>query len=209
MHLKIEREVRRRYPEMDNQNIRTILAVFTSTHNQLVLLLDALLNDNKQVTHTPYEFRHQIRQLSYFCLIHSSDLVCHESTRMDIQTFFILCHLLRTIAGLTSIEIVDVEEMVAMFLHILVHDVKNKVIQRDFVRSGETVSRHFNLVLLAMLRLHDELLKKPQPMTNTCTDSRWSCSVVRILLYHVTYQSPRPVTNWVVCHTAELPWGIG
>ena len=113
--LKIDREVCRHYPEMDNQNIRTILAVFTSTHNQLILLLDALMNDNKRVTHTPYEFKHQIRQLSYFRMIHSSDLICRESTRMDRRTFSILCHLLRTIVGLTSTEIVDVEEMVAMF----------------------------------------------------------------------------------------------
>ncbi|KAA0042477.1 putative nuclease HARBI1 [Cucumis melo var. makuwa] len=31
----------------------------------------------------------------------------------------------RTVAGLSSTEIVDVEEMVAMFLHVLTHDVKN------------------------------------------------------------------------------------
>ena len=123
--LKIDCVVCRRYPEMDNQNIRTILAVFTSTHNQLILLLDPLMNDNKWVTHIPYVFRHQIRQLSYFRMIHSSDLVYHESTRMDRQTFSILCHLLRTIAGLTFTEIVDVEEMIVMFLHILAHDVKN------------------------------------------------------------------------------------
>ncbi|KAL0557101.1 hypothetical protein IC582_005619 [Cucumis melo] len=91
---------------------------------------------------------------------------------MDRRFFSILCHLLRTTAGLVGIEVIDVEEMVAMFLHILTHDVKNRMIQRQFVRSGETVSRHFNLVLLAILRLHDELLKKLQP-TNSCTDPRW------------------------------------
>ncbi|KAA0068168.1 retrotransposon protein [Cucumis melo var. makuwa] len=31
----------------------------------------------------------------------------------------------RTVVGLSSIEIVDVEEMVVMFLHVLAHDVKN------------------------------------------------------------------------------------
>ncbi|KAA0031677.1 putative nuclease HARBI1 [Cucumis melo var. makuwa] len=92
---------------------------------------------------------------------------------MDRRFFSILCHLLWTTAGLVGIEVIDVEEMVAMFLHILTHDVKNRMIQRQFVRSGETVSRHFNLVLLATLRLHDELLKKLQPVTNSCTDSRW------------------------------------
>ena len=81
------------------------------------------MNDNKRVTHT----------LSYLCMIHVSDFDCRQSTRMDRRTFSILRHLLRTIAGLTSTEIVDVEEMVAMFLHILAHDVKNRVIQRNFV----------------------------------------------------------------------------
>ncbi|KAA0048532.1 retrotransposon protein [Cucumis melo var. makuwa] len=36
---------------------------------------------------------------------------------MDRRTFAILCHLLRTVVGLSSTKIVDVEEMVAMFLH--------------------------------------------------------------------------------------------
>ncbi|TYK02751.1 putative nuclease HARBI1 [Cucumis melo var. makuwa] len=92
---------------------------------------------------------------------------------MDRRCFTILCHLLRTVAGLTSIEVVDVEEMVAMFLHIVAHDVKNRVIQREFMRSGETISRHFNMVLLVVIRLHDKLLKKPQPVNNDCTDQRW------------------------------------
>ncbi|KAL0540984.1 hypothetical protein IC582_021011 [Cucumis melo] len=45
-------------------------------------------------------------------MIHECDLVCRQSTQMDRRTFAILCHLLRTIAGLSLIEIVDVEEMV-------------------------------------------------------------------------------------------------
>ena len=70
-----------------------------------------------------------------------------------------------------SLEIVDVEEMVAMFLHVLAHDVKNREIQWEFVRSSETVSQDFNIVLLAVL--WDELLKKSQPVTNECKDPRW------------------------------------
>ena len=62
-------------------------------------------------------------------------------------------HLLRTIAGLTSMEAVYVEEMVTMFLHIVGHDVKNRVIQREFMRSSKTISRHINMVLLAVIRL--------------------------------------------------------
>ncbi|KAA0035412.1 putative nuclease HARBI1 [Cucumis melo var. makuwa] len=92
---------------------------------------------------------------------------------MNRRCFAILCHLLRTIGGLTSTEVIDVEEMVAMFLHILAHDVKNRVIQREFMRSGETISRHFHMVLLAIIRLHDELLKKLYPVANDYIDQRW------------------------------------
>ena len=112
-------------------------------------------------------------------MIHASDLVCQQSTWMDRRCFTILCHLLRTRAGLELTEVVDVEEMVAIFLHVLAHDVKNRQIQRKFVRSDETVSRHFNIVLMVMLRLHDELLAQPQPMTSTCTNVRWRSFEVR------------------------------
>lgn len=86
---------------------------------------------------------------------------------MDRQTFFILCNLLRTVASLSLTEIVDVEEMIAMLLHVLTHGVKNRVIQMKFVWFGETVSRYFNLMLLAVVRLHDKLIMKSVPVTNT------------------------------------------
>ncbi|KAA0049907.1 retrotransposon protein [Cucumis melo var. makuwa] len=82
---------------------------------------------------------------------------------MDRRTSAILCHLLRNVAGLSSTKIVDVKEVVAMFLHVLAHDVKNRVIQREFVRSDETVSRHFNIVLLVVLRVYEELIKRLVP----------------------------------------------
>ncbi|XP_008444024.1 uncharacterized protein LOC103487473 [Cucumis melo] len=94
---------------------------------------------------------------------------------MDRRCFLILCHLLRTRADLESTEHVDVEEMVALFLHVLAHDVKNRQIQREFVRSSEIVPQHFNMVLMAVLRLHDELLATPQPITSGCIDMRWHC----------------------------------
>ncbi|KAL4026603.1 hypothetical protein IC575_015039 [Cucumis melo] len=167
---------------MDEHELASIVNAFIASQRQLLLMLELLKNDTKRITHIPYETRHRIRQLAYFRMIHGSDLVCRQSTRMDRRCFAILCHLLRTIAGLTSTEVVDVEEMVAMFLHILAHDVKNRVIQREFMRSGETISRHFNMVLLAVIRLHDELLKKPQPVPNECTDQRWRWFEVHICL---------------------------
>ena len=172
------------YIVMDEQTLIGVLTAFTLAQRQILLTLELLMNNNKRLPHTPPDTRHRIRELAYFRMIHESDLVCWQSTRMDRQTFAIPCHLLRNVAGLSSTEIVDVEEMVAMFLHVLAHDVKNRVIQREFVRSGETVSRHFNIVLLAVLRLYEELIKRPVPVTSNCNDQRWKCFEVGIIEVH-------------------------
>ncbi|KAL0552259.1 hypothetical protein IC582_011367 [Cucumis melo] len=173
---------------MDEQTLIGVLTAFTLTQRQILLTLELLMNNNKHLPHTPPVTRHRIRELAYFRMIHESNLVCRQSTRMDRRTFAILCHLLKNVAGLSSTEIVNVEEMVAMFLHVLAHDVKNHVIQREFVRSGETVSRHFNIILLAILRLYEELIKRPVPVRSNCNDQRWKCFEMGIIEVH--YISP-------------------
>ncbi|KAL0545975.1 hypothetical protein IC582_015879 [Cucumis melo] len=190
---------------MDEHEFALLNAFITSQH-QLLLMSNLLNNDTKRITHIPHDTRHRIRQLAYFCMIHASDLVCRQSTRMDRRCSAILYHLLRTIGGLTSAKVIDVEEMVAMFLHILAHDVKNRIIQREFMRSGETIFRHFHMVLLAIIRLHDELLKKPQPVANDCTDQRWRWFEEQICL-ELCASTPMTfdlVNNHHIC-VAELP----
>ena len=60
-----------------------------------------------------------------------------------------------------------------MFLHILGHYMKNRVIQFEFRRSGETISRYFKLVLNATIRLQALLLKKSEPIPEDSNDNRW------------------------------------
>ncbi|XP_057446469.1 protein ANTAGONIST OF LIKE HETEROCHROMATIN PROTEIN 1-like [Lotus japonicus] len=102
-----------------------------------------------------------------------NDVACIENTRMDRAAFHKLCEMLRTVGGLLPTRHMCVEELVAMFLHILAHHAKNRIIKRQFVRSGETISRHFSKVLLAVLRCHEELLKQPRPILENSTDGRW------------------------------------
>ncbi|KAL0556206.1 hypothetical protein IC582_004716 [Cucumis melo] len=173
---------------MDEQTLIGVLTAFTLAQRQILLTLELLMNNNKRLPHTPPDTRHRIKELAYFRMIHESDLVCRQSTQMDRRTFAILCHLLRNVAGLSSTEIVDVEKMVTMLLHVLAHDVKNRVIQREFVRSGEIVSRHFNIVLLTILRPYKELIKRPVPVTSNCNDQCWKCFEVGIIKVH--YISP-------------------
>ena len=117
--------------------------------------------------------RHETRLENLDRLIRGSDVTCIDQLRMNRHTFAILCELLRTSGRLKEDGDVGVEEQVAMFLHILAHHVKNRVIKYRFNRSGETVSRYFNAVLHAVLRLQGALLRTADPITNDCTDERW------------------------------------
>ena len=84
-------------------------------------------------------------------LINQDDQTCVYQLHMDIRSFRLLCVLLRNDGRLKEDGLVSVEEQVAMFLHILAHHSKNHVIRFMFKRSGETVSRYFNLVLNVVL----------------------------------------------------------
>ncbi|TVU40031.1 hypothetical protein EJB05_13477, partial [Eragrostis curvula] len=68
---------------------------------------------------------------------------------------------------------VNVKEMVAMFLHIVAYDEKSRNMRTDYQRSIETISRHFNHVLGAVLKLWRVLLRSPQPISDNCDDERW------------------------------------
>ena len=69
------------------------------------------------------------------CLVFESDIKCIDKLRMDQCCFHNLCQLLATTHGTiyTSIQV-----MTAMFLNIIAHHVKNRVIKFDFFQSGKT-----------------------------------------------------------------------
>jgi len=54
-----------------------------------------------------------------------------------------------------------VEQQVAMFLHIVGDNVRNRVIGTNFGRSGEMVSRYFNKVLNAIGELREDYIRPP------------------------------------------------
>ena len=50
------------------------------------------------------------------------------------------------------------EELVAMFLNTLDHGFGNRIVQERFQHSGETVSRHFTRVLMAVSRIAIDII---------------------------------------------------
>nr|KJB37629.1 hypothetical protein B456_006G213400 [Gossypium raimondii] len=106
-------------------------------------------------------------------LVYASDETSIEQVRMNITAFFKLCEMLESLGGLKPSRNMLVDEQVAMFLHIISHHLKNRVIKHHFRRSGETVSRAFHSVLNAVIRLQDVLFKKAEPITADSSDTRW------------------------------------
>ncbi|XP_058783278.1 uncharacterized protein LOC131657951 [Vicia villosa] len=102
-----------------------------------------------------------------------SDSHCIWELRMCRNTFAHLCEVLRIRGGLVQLGQVSVEEQVAVLLNILAHHTKNRSIQVRLSRSGQTVSRYCHRVLVAVLKLRNDLLAKSEPVPLDCSDERW------------------------------------
>ncbi|KAL8519006.1 hypothetical protein ACS0TY_010089 [Phlomoides rotata] len=109
----------------------------------------------------------QIRELNR--LTRGNHYDCLENLRVDRNAFGRLCIILRNCGGLVDGKHVSVEEQVSMFLGILVHHKKNRVVRYTYNRSGQTVSHYVHLVLTVILQLHSILLcHSCRLLTPTC-----------------------------------------
>jgi hypothetical protein len=75
--------------------------------------------------------------------------------------FFQLCDLFHTRGLLKDTIFSQIEEQVAMFLLVVGHNTRFRVIKYKFLRSTETISRHFKEVLYAVGELRNELICPP------------------------------------------------
>ncbi|KAH6764211.1 hypothetical protein C2S51_015460 [Perilla frutescens var. frutescens] len=92
---------------------------------------------------------------------------------MDRYRFRNLVNMLETTGQLRAIRNLTVNEQVAMFLYILAHRQKNRTMKTNFLWLGEIISRYFNKVLNAVLRIQDHLLKAPSTVREDSTDEKW------------------------------------
>ncbi|CAO2817625.1 unnamed protein product [Amaranthus hypochondriacus] len=65
------------------------------------------------------------------------------------------------------------EDRFPIFLNILGHDQNQRLIVRYLRRSKETITRNFRQILSCVLRLHNILLKTPEPILEDSNDERW------------------------------------
>ena len=84
---------------------------------------------------------------------------------MSRATFFSLARILRLKGSLRDTIHLKLEEQLVMFLHTLGHNLRNRKIAHNFGHLGETVSRYFHKVLMAILTLHRDYFIPPGPGT--------------------------------------------
>ncbi|KAG8376319.1 hypothetical protein BUALT_Bualt09G0050900 [Buddleja alternifolia] len=169
----------------------------SSEHQELFVLLQEIISDISIILMAFYRF-YQGRQRLRRCtqhnkttrayslkfkiqkqLEHMHDLVffndetCIDNLRMSRNAFGRLCYILANVGGLENTKNVTVSEQVAIFFTVLAHHKKNCTVKHDFKRSGYTISKHFNSVLSALLKLQNLFLVKPTPIEDDTTNERW------------------------------------
>ena len=165
---------------VENPNLPLVISILVSylqMMRNLIVFIFYLVNLNKK---RKIEWggehaldRHLTRQVYLHKIIYNSDLASIENICMNRRSFALLCNLLSTTGKLEGTKNTSLEEMVASFLHIVAHNVKNRVIKRQLARSGGTISRNFSRVLNAILRCHQVLLKKLEPVPANSSDTKW------------------------------------
>lgn len=139
------------------------------------MMYDFIMNRLREtaIIREKYFMSYHNRHDNMIAMVYESDVTSVVNIRMNRNTFTILCDMLEQRGGLKNSKNMLVDEQVAMFLHTLAHNKKNRIIVNRFRRSGETISRYFKLVLGAVCRLHKEFYKKPVPIPDDETDDRW------------------------------------
>ncbi|CAL1401819.1 unnamed protein product [Linum trigynum] len=155
--------------------VLTLLLVYVSL---LIRFLELLMLTKLQSKprNTPLDniFDRQHDRMRYMRrVLELSDTRCIDSTRMDRRMFRKLCQLLVSEGGLKRYDDVAIDEMVMMFLVTIRHNKKNRTLQVDFCRSGQTISKVIHRVLRAILRLHPLLLRQPEAIPENCNDDKW------------------------------------
>ena len=122
----------------------------------VVLLL--LQKKKRKISREPLHKKLEIKGMYLFRLIDRNDIINIIMVRMNKSTFYNLYSILRQKGLLHDTLHMSVEEQLLTFLHTIGHNQRNRVIGRNFLRSGETVSRYFNHVLFAIGELQHEYI---------------------------------------------------
>ncbi|KAL7594771.1 hypothetical protein Lser_V15G29629 [Lactuca serriola] len=86
---------------------------------------------------------------------------CLDNFRMEKHVFYKLCDILQAKGLLRHTNRIKIEEQLAIFMFIVGHNLRTRAVQELFKYSGETISRHFNNVLNAIISISLDFFQSP------------------------------------------------
>jgi hypothetical protein len=119
------------------------------------------VEDARSITYGPMTERDQQRLNNLRYIYESDDVHCKDLLRMRRAPFFQLCNLFHQRGPVNDSINASVEEQVALFLHVVGHNERFRVVDLTFRRSRETISRFFQKVLYVVGELRNELIVPP------------------------------------------------
>jgi len=118
-----------------------------------------LRGEDEPISYGPRALADEHRKRNLDLIYNSTDKECIAMLRMSRAPFFALCNLFRQRGLVLDSVNASVEEQVSMFLHVVGHNQRYRVVHKSFRRSIETVHRHFHHVLYAVRELRSEMIK--------------------------------------------------
>lgn len=94
-------------------------------------------------------------------VLNAQNEICLENFRMDKHVFYKLCDILQARGLLRHTNRIKIEEQLAIFMFIIGHNLRTRAVQELFKYSGETISRHFNNVLNAIMAISLDFFQPP------------------------------------------------
>ena len=108
-------------------------------------------------------------------LLSGSNTQCHELMRLSRETFIMLCNHFKQKNWLHSSRHISVEEKMAMFLTIIAHNERFRMVKRRFQHSTRTIHNCFHEVLRGMVEFAREVVGPTSFDGTPNTSERFRC----------------------------------
>ncbi|XP_075658889.1 uncharacterized protein LOC142628730 [Castanea sativa] len=150
---------------MDNQKIQAaVLATIASVLAVGAIILEDI-RSRRFIIRQPRVNRDYEREGFISDILHRGDARCSFMIRMRLVAFYELCRILVERNLVRETIYMPVTEQVLMFLHIIGHNVRFRVVAARFHRSIETTYRYFKIVLKAVLQLYRHVVRLSENST--------------------------------------------
>ena len=144
---------------MKKKTKAAILASVASVVYVGVALLRKLRRRRRELPRAPYVNHIAEREEYINSILHGIEGHCVNQIRMKPIAFHNLCHILTEGEYVRPTIHMSITEQVFIFLHIICHNVRFRVIGSRIYRSTETVHRYFKVVPREVLKLYRALIR--------------------------------------------------